>query len=76
MSKQELTPWFVNGEKPRRKGVYRVRVGGVSGFAYWNGSRWAWRCSSVHQADNDRSTAGASQKKHWRGLASDPKAKQ
>lgn len=75
MSKQKLTPWFMNGEKPARKGVYRVRSDGFYGFAYWDGRLWAWRCSSVAEANDDRLTTGASQTKHWRGLAHPPKGK-
>lgn len=74
MSKPKMTDWFVNGERPFRTGVYPVRCGGAKGFAYWDGKRWAWRCSSVAQADDDRLTTGASQDKHWRGLANPPKA--
>lgn len=77
MSKQKLTPWFVNGEKPVRKGVYKVRTCGGDGFAYWDGQRWGWRVPYVRLADTWRDTTGATQGtgKHWRGLAYNPKAK-
>ena len=41
---QKLTPWFVNGEKPVRKGVYNVscqrRHQSGTWFAYWDGKRF------------------------------------
>lgn len=75
MSEPKLTPWFVNGEKPARKGVYQVDSL-FSEFAWsrWDGKTWGWRRMRHATAAQDRNKT---ERKitQWRGLANQPKAK-
>ena len=76
----KLTPWFVNGEKPARPGVYNVscRKENQSGhwYARWDGEQWFRARLSVDGAAgralpetllNYWSDIGS-----WRGLAEKP----
>lgn len=67
-----LTGWFPPEVKPVRKGVYSVRWRGHTGYSYWDGERWGWYQHTLHRANKDRVSIGASQKKTWRGLAVNP----
>lgn len=76
MSKPKLTDWFVNGERPVRKGVYQQMCGlrTTIGYQRWSGKNWyAWN-STADAAARDQRIADL-QKDHWRGLAHPPKAK-
>lgn len=78
MSKQQMTPWFKNGERPARRGVYEVslRGGDVGWFSYWDGKSWGWVTQRGHGAAFDaRGWPSCAIVENWRGLASDPKAK-
>lgn len=81
MSKRKLTPWFVNGEKPVRSGVYVVRSSGFRGFAYWSqADGWGAGADTPSEAYEDRHSGGMSDFFHthgrsWRGLTNPSKAK-
>lgn len=81
MIDQELTPWFVNGEKPVCNGVYAVRSGGFRGFAYWSkADGWGAGADTPSEAYEDQHSGGIAGFFHtdgraWRGLAHPPKAK-
>lgn len=72
----ELTPWFVNGEKPVRKGVYNVscRKEHQSGqwYAYWDGERWSRAHDNIRQAAREDRRVANPRRWHiegsWRGL--------
>lgn len=79
MSKEQLTPWFVNGEKPAYPGVYNVscrnsnQTGGW--WSYWSGSQWysfswckEWALDYYQQSRRSARMDGGS----WRGLAQKP----
>lgn len=77
MAAPKLTPWFVNGEKPVRSGVYETKLLGASGkvieegWSFWNGRRWSnqrLNKESAYLAD----MTGGCQEKLWRGLAEKP----
>lgn len=86
MSEQELTPWFVNGEKPCISGVYEVRPTKVAYprilYAYFDVQVQKWGAGRETQnlaklarnkgviPDNYYHYYGS-----WRGLAHPPKAK-
>lgn len=77
MSKQELTPWFVNGEKPWLPGPYEVDVGNarhLNWYSYWNGDEWKRICTEIHTAIERRHTSTEAKVIRWRGLAHPPKA--
>lgn len=83
----KLTPWFVNGEKPVRPGVYEVNLcaPGTASFdpaySYFDGKNWAeflWfkDCGGTPQKAYDgrkRNTGAGRQCMYWRGLAEEPK---
>lgn len=70
----KMTPWFVNGEKPAREGVYQQRNGNRElGYQRWTGSRWMFWSATVSGAQlADMPAAGEYQNDPWRGLASKP----
>ena len=85
---ENLTPWFVNGEKPARKGVYNVscHYEHQSGhwWSYWDGRRFLCFDPDKDSAKAygtrlwaDKRFAGAGDyvltDGSWRGLAADPK---
>ena len=76
--RQKPTPWFVNGEKPVRPGVYNVscqkRDQSGGWWSLFDGRQWSspWRLSADRVATMgkkfvDRAPAS------WRGLAEKPK---
>ena len=71
----KLTPWFVNGEKPARDGLYEVRsvIGQHPVFSYWDGKRWGWICPTKGEAEKRRRERTYRQDCEWRGLAEEPK---
>lgn len=81
MSKQELTPWFVSGEKPIWHGVYEVRGVYFKGlFAYWGPDGWGPGDITKRYAFHRRNDGLFPDCYHtdgraWRGLAHPPKAK-
>lgn len=77
MSKQKLTPWFVNGEKPTRPGVYQQKNGyGEVGYQRWYRGLWRLWYESPDRASRCITPAADSlQADPWRGIGSDPKAK-
>ena len=82
MKEQELTPWFVNGEKPARPGVYNVscRKLDQSGdwWSHWNGEAWSDASTDKKKwqwRGYDLDGLFFSAKGSWRGLAQDPEAK-
>lgn len=72
----KMTPWFVNGEKPARNGVYAVnsRMGREHVFSHWNGDFWGWVSESVATARHFRNRPTPREFKSviWRGLAEKP----
>lgn len=82
MSNTELTPWFVNGEKPARPGVYNVscRKFDQTGywFAKWDGNSWFVAKELVQLAEREGNKLGEGDDRHWhvrgswRGLAQNP----
>lgn len=74
---QKLTPWFLNGEKPIRDGVYQQMLGTDKTIGYQrfqNGVWYAWR-KTPKEADLASSPANIFyQNDPWRGLAEDPNA--
>ena len=76
----KLTPWFVNGEKPTRKGVYNVscRKKNQTGlwFARWDGKTWHTAALSTGRAEKITQKASDPQRWNldgsWRGLAEEP----
>ena len=78
MSKQKLTPWFVNGEKPVRKGVYQQMCGSGRklGYQQWTGKHWCDWCETPEMAATYFDPVVTfHQNDPWRGLAHPPKAK-
>jgi hypothetical protein len=76
--KQKLTPWFPPNMKPVRPGLYIASIGRRNRFyRRWTGKRWLY--GSYSQEDAATMPARPWPEKdyplHWRGLASDPKAK-
>lgn len=75
MSKQKLTPWFRNGEKPARKGVYQQMsgTGDRLGYQRWDGKRWMVWCETAEAAAGKHiPVRHSSQGDPWRGLAEKP----
>ena len=80
----KLTPWFVNGEKPVRAGVYEVS--GEKGvpftpnlFAHWSPRKgWGAASCSAVAAEGGRNRGADRDRYHdrgsWRGLAEEPSA--
>lgn len=78
MSEPKLTPWFVNGEKPVRKGVYQQKSGSgrLLGYQRWDGKHWCTWHENAETAGKDReAVVSFHQNDPWRGLAHPPKAK-
>lgn len=81
MSKQKLTQWFTNGEKPWEPGVYEVRGAYVDGlFAYWGPKGWGSADTTKRAAYRGRNNGlnpdcYHTNGRYWRGLAHPPKAK-
>lgn len=80
---QQMTPWFVNGEKPARPGVYNVscRKREQTGrwWARWDGKTWYVAARGVEYAESNKSPTTRHHFWHksgsWRGLAQDPSGK-
>ncbi|WP_315127310.1 hypothetical protein [Comamonas antarctica] len=83
MNEEKLTPWFVNGEKPARKGVYNVSCRSESQtgrwYSWWDGKTFGAFATNLdrakeyhlmHPGARIASLGGGS----WRGLAYDPRA--
>jgi hypothetical protein len=67
------TPWFSNGHKPTRPGVYERRyASGSILFAEWTGHNWLMRHYWPHTAARERMVSSAVAS--WRGLAEEPKS--
>lgn len=78
MSAAKLTPWFKNGVKPARKGVYQQMNGGRNrlGYQRWNGMNWGtWFETAEEAAQSTDRAAACYQSDPWRGLAAKPSAK-
>lgn len=78
-SDRELTPWFVNGERPARKGVYEVNsYCGVNCYSFWDGARWRWITERPIDAFRFRKmeTGRAFADVRWRGLTTNPQKAQ
>lgn len=82
---QQMTPWFVNGEKPARPGVYNVscRKTDQTGhwWASWDGETWYVASRQVTQGPRGAETGARTSRPNfwhkygsWRGLAQDPSA--
>ena len=77
----ELTPWFVCGELPARRGVYNVscRCEDQSGewYSYWDGQTFRWFDHDPQQAFADRADIGSGMRVlrngSWRGLVVNPR---
>ncbi len=81
MARPKLTPWFVNGEKPARPGVYNVscRRTKQSGmyYAYFDGESFGSTAGWVETAwyqrgKQTRWSDAVNQHGSWRGLAEKP----
>lgn len=47
----ELTPWFMNGEKPVRRGVHEILPLQMrQAFSFWDGKKWGLLCLSKEEA--------------------------
>lgn len=74
------TPWFVNGEKPTREGVYNVscRKSEQTGkwFARWDGEKWGTASGTREWAAEETRVATPDSYWHdqgsWRSLAEEP----
>ena len=77
-TKEKLTPWFTNGEKPARPGVYQQMCGFGKelGYQYWSGKRWySWYEdpeTAYKYKKLDRRYGYEHCGEKWRGLAYDP----
>lgn len=79
-NEQKLTPWFINGEKPARPGVYNVscRKHKQSGrwYARWDGVSWFRAFTGVSTAGREVHATVIPNHWHavgsWRGLAEKP----
>lgn len=77
----KLTPWFVDGEKPARPGVYNVscRKEAQTGryYGYWNGRFWVFGVAETPESAarlKQRVARGyVASNGSWRGLAEAPK---
>lgn len=82
----KLTPWFVNGEKPVRPGVYNVSCekSAQSGrwYSYWDGRKFGpffarveWAREATIELGSKKWHAGVGllRRGSWRGLAEEPK---
>lgn len=75
MSKKlKLTPWFRDGQKPARRGVYQQRNPfGVIGYQRWDGERWYGWCRTAEAAAiHGNPVAEFYSRDPWRGLAANP----
>ena len=69
----KMTPWFVNGEKPARVGVYEVGEDGHRRwFQHWNGRWWGYFDTNPKDAQRFGRRQSMYQNFRWRGLASKP----
>lgn len=71
----KMTPWFVNGEKPARPGVYETKDSLYADrpmYQHWNGRFWGYFCLSINAAKNQGDRRSCWEKPQWRGLASKP----
>lgn len=76
MQDQELTGWFVNGEKPVRDGVYQTTNGPWLGYQKFQAGKWyGWYETPKDAAASKHIIREACQNDQWRGLSSDPNAK-
>ena len=78
MSKQKLTKWFTNGEKPWEPGVYQQRSGVKKALGYqkWDGKSWYRWCKTANEAAKEAGVVSILYANDpWRGLARPPKAK-
>lgn len=75
-----FTPWFIDGEKPVRVGVYQVSCQreDQSGrwHAYWNGVKFCYLCESVEVAFINKDCDSIAGDKiltsgSWRGFSSE-----
>lgn len=75
----KLTPWFVNGEKPVRPGVYERQQFSLwpQVFSYWGGKSFGYLGSTPDEAVRAFAQSGGRASYHqnrpWRGLAEEPK---
>ena len=82
----KLTPWFVNGEKPARPGIYNVRYekSEQSGnwYSYWDGRKfgpfsarieWVLPTTARFGPKEWHAGRGLLRRGSWRGLAEEPK---
>ena len=68
----ELTPWFMNGEKPVRRGVHEILPLQMrQAFSFWDGKKWGLLCLSKEEAPfenrkkpTDRTARGAVWRRH------------
>ncbi len=69
------TPFFPEGTKPVRKGVYKTRhrAGDYEFFQHWNGEFWGYYSKSPKKALRERDGHSVCQRPEWCGLAQKPK---
>jgi hypothetical protein len=68
----KYTPWFTDGQKPARPGVYQQRcsLGKQLGYQRWDGVHWyAWSLSPQKAAASNVIADDCFQNDPWRGLA-------
>ena len=69
----ELTPWFMNGEKPVRRGVHEILPLQMrQAFSFWDGKKWGLLCLSKEEAPFENRKKTNRQDCAWRGLAKAP----
>lgn len=75
-TKPKMTPWFGNGEKPVREGVYQQKSGDRParlGYQRWLNGEWmTWHSTFEEAAEDERAVHGSYQNDPWRGLAEKP----
>lgn len=78
------TPWFTGQVNPVRPGVYQRdyrqakncdRVVGIA-FNHWDGKKWSLFDSTANGAERSEELWSSHQDLPWRGLASNPAAKE
>jgi hypothetical protein len=68
----KYTPWFTDGEKPARPGVYQQLCGHKKeiGYQRWDGRHWfTWSMTPNGAEASEVIAADENQDDPWRGLA-------
>ena len=69
----ELTPWFMNGEKPVRRGVHEIHPLQMrQAFSFWDGKKMGAAVPLKRGSPLRKSEKTNRQDCAWRGLAKAP----